>query len=260
MQEKCVFAAEIRHFGTFYCLRLCIMLYAIFYICEVDYMEILEVLPIRLRVAAVLRKALLAGEFRPGEELSLTDIAARLGVSRTPVREAFQALAAEGLLELRMNRGAIVVGIDEKFIRDHFELRKLLECEAVKRAVSNHVDMCRLLSLQQWAESHLDSMTEAQYRDYNQQLHMEFWRSSGNQKLYDLLSSLWNGPSGGNIGRDPDHEQISIREHREMLEHMRMGNANAAGEVMAGHITRSMNNILRSFRASHPDRNPEAKE
>lgn len=213
--------------------------------------EILEVLPIRLRVAAILRKALLAGEFRPGEELSLTDMAARLGVSRTPVREAFQALAAEGLLELRMNRGAIVVGIDEKFIRDHFELRTLLECEAVRRAVRNKVDMRKLLGLQQWAETHLDTMTEAEYRNYNQQLHMEFWRASGNQKLYDLLSSLWNGPSGGNIGRDPEHERISIREHREMLEHMRAGNEAAAGEVMAGHITRSMHNILRSFRAAN---------
>lgn len=216
-------------------------------------MEILEVLPIRLRVAAILRKALLAGQFLPGEELSLTDIAARMGVSRTPVREAFQALAAEGLLELRMNRGAVVVGIDEKFIRDHFELRLLLECEAVKRAVRNQVDMAKLLNLQQWAESHLDTMTEAEYRNYNQQLHMEFWKAAGNQKLYDLLSSLWNGPSGGNAGRDPDHEKISIREHREMLEYMHTGDEDAASQVMAAHITRSMHNILKCFRASHPE-------
>lgn len=223
-------------------------------------MEILEVLPIRLRVAAILRKALLAGEFRPGEELSLTDIAARMGVSRTPVREAFQALAAEGLLELRMNRGAVVTGIDEKFIRDHFELRLLLECEAVKRTVRNRGDMTKLLNLQQWAETNQNTMTEAEYRNYNQQLHMEFWKGSGNQKLYDLLSSLWNGPSGGNVGRDPEHERISIQEHRQMLEYMGAGDAEAAGQVMAVHITRSMHNILRSFRASHPDRDPQAQK
>lgn len=221
-------------------------------------MEILEVLPIRLRVAAILRKALLAGEFRPGEELSLTDISARMGVSRTPVREAFQALAAEGLLELRMNRGAVVVGIDEKFITDHFELRLLLECEALRRATRNKADRNRLLSLQQWAESHVDTMTEAEYRSYNQQLHMEFWRASGNQKLYDLLSSLWNGPSGGNAGRDPEHERISIREHRKMLDHMSAGNEAAAGEVMAVHISRSMENILRSFRNAHTEKNTES--
>ena len=221
-------------------------------------MEILEVLPIRLRVAAILRKALLAGEFLPGEELSLTNIAARMGVSRTPVREAFQALAAEGLLELRMNRGAVVVGIDEKFIRDHFELRMVLECEAVRRAVRNKVDTAKLLKLQQWAETHLDTMTEAEYRNYNQQIHMEFWKAAGNQKLYDLLSSLWNGPSGGNVGRDPAHEMISIREHREILTHMDTGGEDAAAQVMAVHITRSMNNILKSFRATQASRKPES--
>ena len=214
-------------------------------------MEIIEVMPIRVRVTAILRKALMAGEFQPGQELSLTDTAARLGVSRTPVREAFQSLAAEGLLELRMNRGAIVVGIDEKFIRDHFELRILLETEAVTRAAKRQIDTEKLQQLQDWAEIHQDSMSEEEYRNYNQQFHEKIWRCADNQKLYDLLSSLWNGPSGGNVGRDPEHEKLSIQEHRRMLAHMRRGEPEAAGQIMTEHIHRSMENILRSFRAAH---------
>lgn len=213
-------------------------------------MEMIEVMPIRVRVTAILRKALLAGEFRPGEELSLTETAARLGVSRTPVREAFQALAAEGLLELRMNRGAIVVGIDEKFIRDHFELRVLLETEALRRAAQQQIDTTKLQKLQDWAELHQETMTEEEYRNYNQQFHERIWREADNQKLYDLLSSLWNGPSGGNVGRDPEHERLSIQEHRKMLAHVRRGDPEAAGRVMTEHIERSMENILRSFRAA----------
>lgn len=214
-------------------------------------METIEVLPIRVRVTAILRKALLAGEYKPGEELSLTDTAARLGVSRTPVREAFQSLAAEGLLELRMNRGAIVVGIDEKFIRDHFELRILLETEAVTRAVKRALDLSALTELQDWAEAHEKTMTEEEYRTYNQRFHAHIWRCADNRKLYDLLASLWNGPSGGNIGRDPDHEHLSILEHRQMLRYMQGGDVAEAGRIMTGHIERSMQNILRSFRASH---------
>lgn len=216
-------------------------------------METIEVLPIRVRVTAILRKALLAGEFRPGEELSLTDTAARLGVSRTPVREAFQSLASEGLLELRMNRGAIVVGIDEKFIRDHFELRILLESEAVIRASQRQMDLAPLQKLQAFAESRLDTMTEQEYRDYNQRFHGAVWKAADNQKLYDLLTSLWNGPSGGNAGRDPGHEKLSIREHRQILDSMAAGDAQGAGQVMKGHIIRSMENILKSFRTSHPE-------
>lgn len=214
-------------------------------------METIEVLPIRVRVTAILRKALLAGEYQPGEELSLTDVAAKLGVSRTPVREAFQSLAAEGLLELRMNRGAIVVGIDEKFIRDHFDLRILLETEAVTRAAKRDLDLAPLLELQDYAETHWGTMTEEEYRTYNQRFHAHIWRCADNRKLYDLLSSLWNGPSGGNIGRDPEHEQLSIREHRQMLEHMQKGEVDEAGSIMTDHIERSMQNILGSFRASH---------
>lgn len=214
-------------------------------------METIEVLPIRVRVTAILRKALLAGEYQPGEELSLTEVAAKLGVSRTPVREAFQSLAAEGLLELRMNRGAIVVGIDEKFIREHFELRMLLETEAISRAAKRDLDLAPLLELQDYAENHESTMTEEDYRTYNQRFHAHIWRCADNQKLYDLLAALWNGPSGGNVGRDPEHEKLSIREHRQMLEHMQKREVAEAGSIMTGHIERSMQNILRSFRASH---------
>ena len=214
-------------------------------------MEMIEVMPIRVRITAVLRKALLSGEFQPGQELSLTETAARLGVSRTPVREAFQSLAAEGLLELRMNRGAVVVGIDEKVIQDHFELRLLLETEAVRRAAMRRPDINALEKIQTWAEENRETMTEAEYRNYNQHFHDSLWRWADNQKLYGLLSSLWNGPSGGNVGRDPDHERLAIREHREILEHMHRGNTEAAAAVMTAHIVRSMNNILRSFRAAN---------
>ena len=213
-------------------------------------MEMIEVMPIRVRITAVLRKALLSGEFKPGEELSLTETAARLGVSRTPVREAFQSLAAEGLLELRMNRGASVVGIDEKVIQDHFELRLLLETEAVRRAVNRRPDISQLDKLQTWAEENLDTMSEEEYRTYNQQFHDRQWCWADNQKLHAMLSSLWNGPSGGNVGRDSNHERLAIREHRELLDQMRRGNAEAAAAVMTAHIVRSKNNILGSFRAS----------
>ena len=81
-------------------------------------MEQFEVMPVRVRLTSVLKKAIYTGEIKSGQELSLTDIAAQTGVSRTPVREAFQALAAEGLITLRMNKGAIVNQIDAGFIKD----------------------------------------------------------------------------------------------------------------------------------------------
>ena len=109
-------------------------------------MESLEMMPARVRITSILKKALLAGEYKSGQELSLTEIAEKLGVSRTPVREAFQTLAAEGLIELRMNKGAIVKQIDQKFITDHYEMRILLESEAAVRAARNGMDVSELLA------------------------------------------------------------------------------------------------------------------
>ena len=213
-------------------------------------METIEVLPIRVRVTAILRKALLSGEYRPGEELSLTEVAAKLGVSRTPVREAFQSLASEGLLELRMNRGAIVTGIDEKFIRDHFEVRILLEAEAAARAARLQMNTGELASLQQWAVENQSTMDEQEYRSYNQQFHTAIWKAADNRKLFQLLSSLWNGPSTATQQRDQAHEALSIQEHREILRCIGEGSEEGAKAAMEGHIRRSMGNILLRFRQS----------
>lgn len=213
-------------------------------------METIEVLPIRVRITSILRKALLSGEFEPGQELSLSETAARLGVSRTPVREAFQSLAAEGLLELRMNRGAVVIGVDESFIRDHFEVREILESEALAGAIRNRVPLEELERLQTWAEENRSTMTAEEYRDYNQRFHMAIWDADGNKRLKNLLLSLWNGPSAGKAGRDLEHETISIREHRQMLECIRRGDIPGGRETMEHHIKRSMENILRSYQAS----------
>ncbi|MBU5452452.1 GntR family transcriptional regulator [Pseudoflavonifractor sp. MSJ-30] len=217
-------------------------------------METIEVLPIRVRITAILRKALLSGEFAPGEELSLSETAARLGVSRTPVREAFQSLASEGLLELRMNRGAIVIGVDEKFIRDHFEVRRLLESEALAGAIHARPPLEELEALQCWAEEHRGTMTAEEYSAYNQRFHMAIWDADGNKRLKALLLSLWNGPSAGKAGRDTAHEEISIREHRQMLECIRRGDVPGGRETMELHIRRSMENILRSYQTARKEK------
>ena len=93
-------------------------------------MQTLKMVPTRVRVTSILKRAIYSGEYKSGQELSLTAIAEQLGISRTPVREAFQTLAAEGLITLRMSKGAIVNKIDQKFIQDTFEMRILLESTA----------------------------------------------------------------------------------------------------------------------------------
>ena len=73
------------------------------------------------KVAAELRKAILSRQMKEGEILSLDSVASQLNVSAMPVREAFQILARDGLIQLRKNKGAVVLGITETYIREHYQ-------------------------------------------------------------------------------------------------------------------------------------------
>lgn len=210
-------------------------------------MEQLEMMPTRAKITSILKKALFSGEYKSGQELSLTGIASELGVSRTPVREAFQTLAAEGLIELRMNKGAIVKPIDKKFITDHYEMRILLETEAIARATERNMDVTDLLTKLYHISNNAAIMSFQQYSDINQEIHMAIWKAADNQKLYNYLLSLWNGPSTGKANSETDHHLYSTEEHIKMLQFVREKNVEDACAMMKHHITRSMKNILNSF-------------
>jgi DNA-binding GntR family transcriptional regulator len=210
-------------------------------------MESIELMPARVQITSILKKAILSGEYKSGQELSLVEVSSKLGVSRTPVREAFQALAADGLIELRMNKGAIVKTIDEKFVKDHYEMRNLLESEAAARAAEKGMDVQEFLNKSDDMLEHLDGISQQEYSQLNQNIHMAIWKAADNQKLYSFLMSLWNGPSFGKANSQREHFELSIKEHIKMLHFIKAGDAESAREVMQYHITRSMNNILKSL-------------
>ena len=86
-----------------------------------------EYLPLRDVVFNTLRRAIITGEFAPGERLMEISLANRLGVSRTPVREAIRKLDLEGLVIMIPRKGAQVAKITEKSLRDVIEIRCVLE-------------------------------------------------------------------------------------------------------------------------------------
>ena len=86
-----------------------------------------EYLPLRDVVFQTLRKAILTGELKPGERLMEVQLAAEIGVSRTPIREAIHKLELEGLVTILPRRGAQVAEISEKGLRDVLEVRRALD-------------------------------------------------------------------------------------------------------------------------------------
>lgn len=204
----------------------------------------ITLLPARERVAAVLREAILTHQLEPGAELTLKDTAKMLGVSSTPIREAFQQLALEGLIELRPNRGATVIGADEQTIRDHYELRAALERAAVMAVCRRRANISRIRNAFEQSKAALERQDSREYGNYNQSFHMEIWKASGNRKIEQLLSQLWNGLSMGHKVTQEAYACISIREHEQIMSALEVWDEHRAGDLMERHILRSMENIL----------------
>ena len=207
----------------------------------------IKLLPAREQVASVLRKAILSKDLKEGEELTLEGIANQLGVSSMPVREAFQILASDGLIKLRPNKGAVVLGVNEKTIRDHYETRAILESEAAAKASRKGTDISDIEYAFEMSEIARRENNYSEYSRQNQGFHMAIWEAAGNEKIKSLLSALWNGLSMGHMVTEEEYAQISIDEHRQILEAIRANNAQEARTLMYAHIIRSMENILTRF-------------
>lgn len=204
----------------------------------------IKLLPAREQVASALRKAILSRELQEGAELTLESVAAQLQVSSTPVREALQILSRDGLIKLRPNKGAIVLGINEKTIRNHYEARAVLEREAAALVCRNNADISGIVNAYEQAADALDQNNAKDYSNYNQSFHVEIWSASGNDTMKTLLSSLWNGLSMGHKVTEEDYAHLSIQEHKRILDALIDRNEMRAKELMNAHIIRSMENIL----------------
>ncbi len=207
----------------------------------------IKLLPAREQVASVLRKAILSRELEEGQELTLEGVASQVGVSSMPVREAFQILASDGLIRLRPNKGAVVLGVNEKTIRDHYETRAILESEAAYRASKPGVDISELETIYELSVQAYKENNASDYSHQNQGFHMAIWRAADNAKINSILSSLWNGLSMGHKVTEEDYAKVSIEEHRIILEAIKSHDAEAAKQLMYRHIIRSMEDILTRF-------------
>jgi len=208
----------------------------------------LQIVSIRHQVASTLREAILRGELKAGEELSLTALSEQLGVSRTPIREALQLLENEKLVTLRMHRGAIVNSIDERYIRNHYEMQIFIEGAAAYLAASNGMDVTSLKKLHEDFLKKGDSFTKEEYVIYNRQFHSLIWNASENKTMIEYLEGLWSEGLISRLFPTLDYKKQSLSGHGELIRLIKEGNAEEARRLMEKHATRTMNNILTNYR------------
>lgn len=210
----------------------------------------IQMLPAREQVASILRSSILSGGISKGQSITLDSIGEQVGMSRTPVREAFQILANEGLLELRQNRCAIVKGISEEAIKDHYEMRILLETEALRRACEHMNDetLKAIQSVNKQGQRAKDAGDTEAYNLANQAFHMTIWEAADSEKLKSFLSLLWNGLSMNRLVTAQEYAGISLADHNKIVEQLTQKDYAGACETMRQHIIYSMNSTLSNFK------------
>ena len=193
-------------------------------------------------VLEAIKHAILVGELKPGRPLIETDLAAVLGVSKTPVREALKTLAGAGLVTMHPYKGAVVRTLDDEQARHIYDLRLLLEPEALGRAVTARYD---------WSSAHhtLDradaSADQAERSLANRDFHHELYAGCGNPLLVRMLDDLRDQTalvSAAAWRHEPDWLQTpswehEAAEHRAVLQAAEDGDAERAAALLRGHIT-----------------------
>jgi DNA-binding GntR family transcriptional regulator len=192
------------------------------------------------RVHRILRDAILGGELESGSQHSIYQLAERLEVSRTPVRDAALRLADAGLLTIERNRGIRIRGITVDGIRDIIESRILLEVPAAAAAARSagpalDAELDRLLAL--LVES-ADAGKAREFAAYDREIHRTLLMAAGNVRVVSIVESLRDSTQVlgvSTVGRSRSMHEVR-NEHVPIVEAVRRRDASAAADGMRSHL------------------------
>lgn len=203
-----------------------------------------------------IRRAILFGEVQPGDRLTSSEWSSRLGISQTPLREAFQRLAAEGFVEYDPQRGARVAPLTARDALEIYELRIMLEPRAVEASVA-HADDAWCAALERAfeaidaryaaADGTGEGLVEA-HRAFHQAVRARCassWLLRLTGMLADQSTRMQFASLGARGGR-----RAARDEHREIYEAARAGRAEAAADLTAAHLRRTLEALRRDSAAS----------
>lgn len=190
-----------------------------------------------------LRTLIVRGDLAPGEPLLEVSLSEALGISRTPLREALKQLAAEGLVELRLNRGAVVAPLRRDELAELFEAVSAIERAAAELAAIRMTkqDVERLEVLQARIERHHGRGELRDYFEINQQIHrtiVGFARNGVLKASHEALLARAERARFFALAADGRWDE-SVREHRQVLAALKARDAVRAGQLLGQHVRRT---------------------
>lgn len=198
----------------------------------------------RIWVAKKILQLIFTGEFKGGDRLIEEEVAEKIGVSRTPVREALGELAGIGVIRLKPNHGAIVRDFGAKQIREIYHIRNILEAEATRLA-EPRIDHNALQEIREKTQQFLNASSRspdwsAEAMTLDQQFHELLASSSGNERLAEeinryrtLVQSIREA-----VGNIQNAQDFALIEHTLIIDLLLDHQGQRAAEVMSQHIER----------------------
>ncbi|HEY6967080.1 MAG TPA: GntR family transcriptional regulator [Burkholderiales bacterium] len=204
--------------------------------------------PLHEEAAERLRDLIVQGRLAAGVRLNERLLTAQLGVSRTPLREAFKVLATEGLVELLPNRGAIVSQMDPVRLSESLAVMGALEALAGELACANATDAqvneIRALHYEMLAYHARGDL--AGYFKFNQAIHLKLVKYSGNATLYNVYRQL-----NGNVRRarymanlSKERWDAAVREHDEILAALGARDVKRIKALLSDHLAHKLASVL----------------
>ena len=191
-----------------------------------------EYLPLRDVVFNTLRAAILKGELKPGERLMEIALADKLGVSRTPIREAIRKLELEGLVVMAPRKGAKVASITERDLNDVLEVRKGMEVLAVSLACQRITkeDLDKLEEIEGRFQAQIEAGNLTELAEIDVEFHDTIYKATNNQRLKDIAV-----------------RRTLAEEHRSICEALRAGDETKALDFIRVHIDNQQKAIIRGL-------------
>ena len=185
-----------------------------------------------------LRQDIQEGRLLPGTRIVEQEVAARLEISRTPVREALRRLEEAGLIMQAPHRGLVVGSLDPQAVNELYEIREALEGAAAEMAAKHASDAERLVMQQMVDREPALPKDPLVLAEHNRALHETIYHAAHNRYLLRTLAGLRDamallGPTTFSVAQ---RQPVAHGQHRQIIAAIRAGDATAAGEAARAHI------------------------
>jgi DNA-binding GntR family transcriptional regulator len=190
------------------------------------------------QLAQQLEEMIFSGQLRPGEKLEEATIAAKFGVSRTPVREAIQRLVATGMVEVRRRKGTIVTQLTMPRLIGMIEMMAEMDILAARLAARRATPEERDVIKDILARARTSVSDQMAYTRLNREFHWALYSSTHNHYLEDVALRTWKvlQPYRNFRLDQPNRRKDSLAEHEAIYEAIRASDGDSAAAKMASHV------------------------